>query len=195
MKRMKMAKWLIAVGLLQCGVIAQTHTIPINIKGMAPHLGQLMKARLVETATGIQKAETTITSIGSENFQLLFQGESGIAYDLDLFVDTDGNKAYSVPPLDHAWRQAIPVVHHGDATVTFNHDANFTDIKYPSPGVSIRPVRSPGRNAAWRGARMLTTPSSYASDPDFDGFTLLGSRASAGSHKVLLLIGTPDKDR
>lgn len=187
MELVKMGKWVITAGLLQGAAFAQTHTIPIKITGMSPHLGQLFKARMVETSTGIQRAETTLTAIGSDNFQLLFLGESGIAYDLDLFVDVDGNKAYSAPPLDHAWRQPIPVVHHGESSVTFIHDANYTDIKYPTPGAPIRlPGKSGGRDAS-REARLLISPASNPLQPDITGFTLLGARATTGSWRVLVL--------
>lgn len=195
MNLIKMGKWMVTAGLLQGAVFAQTHTIPIKITGMTPHLGQLFKARMVETSTGIQKAETTITAIGSENFQLLFLGESGIAYDLDLFVDTDGNKSYSAPPLDHAWRQPIPVVHHGESSVTFIHDANYTDIKYPNAGVAIRLLRNSSGKSNSREARLLVTPLSYAQQPDISGFTLLGAQASTGSRRVLVLPRGLDKGR
>lgn len=187
MVRNKIGKWIIMAGLLQGAVFAQTHTIPIKITGMTPHLGQLFKARMVESATGIQKAETTITAIGSENFQLLFLGESGIAYDLDLFVDVDGNKAYSVPPLDHAWRQPIPVVHHGESSVTFTHNANYTDIRFPNEGVPNGLNRRSVGKTASRKASLLITPSSYPIQPDIAGFTLLGARASTASRRVLVL--------
>lgn len=60
---------------------------------------------------------------------------TGESYTLDFFIDhdqTSGWGAYDRPPLDHAWRVAIPAGQ-GDAVLDFAANADFVDIEADAP--------------------------------------------------------------
>ncbi len=48
---------------------------------------------------------------------------------VDFFADLNGNKVYDPPSADHAWRMDLDDVH-GDTSLTFAHNTNFTDIAW-----------------------------------------------------------------
>lgn len=168
-----MGKCLLWVGVACIGAMAQEHAITVNFQGMTPHIGQMLKIRLVETPSGSQRADTTLASIAVADFQINFTGESGKTYNLDYFVDVDGNKAYSAPPKDHAWRKAIPALHHQGVAISASHDSNFTDIKYPVGGSFIRRADSKGKTR--RGPGMISLNlGNRVLDPGRDAYSILG---------------------
>lgn len=159
MKGFVMKRWMFFSLLFSANAIAQVggdHLITLNLSGMTPHLGQMIKARLVEVPAGTQVAETTLVSLSNAELKFVFSGESGKSYNLDYFADVDGNKVYSKPPADHAWRKTVPALHHQGATITASHDVNFTDIQYPVGPASIIPERAmnggkkQGKLGTWR---------------------------------------------
>jgi hypothetical protein len=123
---------IISLGLLCIGSALGQHTITLNLQGMTPHVGQLLKARMVESPSGKQVAETTVVAVQGATLRLVFAGESGKSYVLDYFADMNGDGKYSSPPADHAWRKSAGPLHHEGIVIDVAHDLNFTDIQYPS---------------------------------------------------------------
>jgi hypothetical protein len=121
-----------SIGLLFIGSAVGQHTITLNLQGMTPHVGQLLKARMVESPSGKQVAETTVMAVQGATLRLVFAGESGKSYVLDYFADMNGDGKYSSPPADHAWRKSAGPLHHEGIVIDAAHDLYFTDIQYPS---------------------------------------------------------------
>ena len=51
-------------------------------------------------------------------------------YRVWAFADLNRNRKYDAPPADHAWRRTLNPTG-GDASLTFTHDTNWTDIEFP----------------------------------------------------------------
>jgi hypothetical protein len=49
-------------------------------------------------------------------------------YQVDFYLDENGNGQYDAPPVDHAWRRTQAGTSAGGLTVNFTHDDTFTDI-------------------------------------------------------------------
>ena len=99
---------------------------------MTPHVNQLMMFRLVTTATNLLKFVGVLDSLPGVNYNFTMPNSAiNEAYNLDFFADVNANRAYDVPPTDHAWRLAVPAGL-ADAVLTFAHNTNFTDISVPA---------------------------------------------------------------
>ncbi len=106
-------------------------TLTIAFRGMEPHVGQLFELRVVEAATGREIVRFSVPEIASPEFELMVADlRIGASYRIDFYADASGNGIYDAPPADHAWRIALPDVG-GDASLTFIHDLDFTDIAWP----------------------------------------------------------------
>ncbi|WP_159521819.1 plastocyanin/azurin family copper-binding protein [Sunxiuqinia indica] len=102
--------------------------LTVNFTGMTPHVGQTLKLALIDQATGMEKARTSVTV--EESFEIHVMGiEDGKSYFVDFFSDHSGNGVYDAPPTDHAWRMELNDVD-GDETLDFAHNTNFTDIMW-----------------------------------------------------------------
>lgn len=180
-----MGKLLFWVGVACIGAMAQGYPITVNVQGMTEHIGQGFKMRLVETPSGIQRAETTMVSLTVADFQIGFTGESGKNYNLDYYADGDGTRSYTAPPRDHAWRKSVVAPHHGGVTVDASHDLNFTDIRYPDAGSPVR--RTGGARGKAGTAPWMISVNLEAKDrePGRRGYTLLG-KSSRAAHQVLV---------
>jgi hypothetical protein len=121
-----------------CGSASAQHAITLNLQGMAPHIGQLFKVRMVEMPSGKQVAETTFAALEEPSLTLTFAGESGKSYSLDYFSDANGDGAYTAPPADHAWRKTAGPLHHQGLVINATHDHVFTDIQYPDRVSGVR---------------------------------------------------------
>ncbi len=68
--------------------------------------------------------------ISSANFSITLPAvEVGGSYFIDFFADHNSNGLYDAPPTDHAWRMNLNNAL-GNDTISFSHNANFTDIKW-----------------------------------------------------------------
>ena len=106
-------------------------TLTIMFRGMDPHVGQLFELRVVEEDTGREIARFSVPEIASPEFDLeIADLRLGASYRIDFYADASGNGIYDAPPTDHAWRLALPDVQ-GNASLTFTHNLDFTDIAWP----------------------------------------------------------------
>ena len=129
---------LVALGLGFVACDSSNHTSParyqvnVDFMGMGPHIGQDLYLRVWHAGTGVEVARIEIEPVLQSNFtvplpDILIIGER---YYVDFWADVNGNDAYDAPPTDHAWRRTIgPVA--GDVTLSFTHDTNWWDIRWP----------------------------------------------------------------
>ena len=120
-------------------------TLTMIFRGMDPHVGQRFELRVVEEDTGREIARFSVPEIASPVFDLeIVDLRLEASYRIDFYADASGNGIYDAPPADHAWRIAFPNVE-GDASLTFTHNVDFTDIAWP-PHLDGRIVELEYRN-------------------------------------------------
>jgi hypothetical protein len=122
-------------------------SLQLTLEPFAPHAGQLIEGRIVNTATDAEVARADV--VGAPNVTLSFDGvlEMGSSYRIDFYADLDGSGGYTAPvgdPAaafpDHQWSiDGATAVDGaagldgvtGDVSITFGHDANWVDIDWP----------------------------------------------------------------
>ena len=133
---------LAALTLLSCGGGGGDEiTVPtlpngdlaIQFEGFDPHVGQLFRVRVVDTASGITVGCQEVLPVPSPAFAVFFsQVLTGGDYRVEYFADVNGSGGYDAPPTDHAWRVDLGVLD-GDADVGLARDTNFVDIGFTEP--------------------------------------------------------------
>ncbi len=110
----------------------ERHAFTLNLTGMAPHVGQRLDLRIVHRATMNEVARARVATIPSASFQLIVPDAlvAGETYHVDFYADFNRNGRYDAPPADHAWRRVVNAPA-APVSITFMHDANFTDIRWP----------------------------------------------------------------
>lgn len=104
------------------------HRLRLAFTGMAANAGQEMLLYVRDQGTGSYLDTVTLESIPGDKFTMdsYVIGNEG-TYQLDFFVDQNGNGLYDAPPVDQAWRlQNVVTV--GEHELEFTHNQDFTDI-------------------------------------------------------------------
>lgn len=111
---------------------AQDLSLHFAISEMGPHTGQLFQIRVENSSTSNQVAFEELATITETAFNFTFMHilEMGESYDVELWSDHNGNGVYDAPPTDHSWRVTLTDVS-DNASETFVHNTNFTDIGSP----------------------------------------------------------------
>jgi hypothetical protein len=121
---------LLAVGFTAFSVMADI-SLELKFKDMDPHLGEAFSLRVSNTSTGEEITRLSVAEIPAAAFELEISGlVLGESYQVDLFVDVNGNGHYDAPPIDHAWRIDLPNMQ-SDGSLSFVHNTMFTDIGWP----------------------------------------------------------------
>ncbi len=104
------------------------YKLTVNFTGMTPHVGQDLWLSLSNKNSGIEiERKKVVASVG---FEVVFSGiEKNHSYNIDFYADHNKNGGYDAPPVDHAWRLELNDVT-DDTTLDFQHNTNFTDIKW-----------------------------------------------------------------
>ncbi|MDP2363542.1 MAG: hypothetical protein Q8M94_07195, partial [Ignavibacteria bacterium] len=107
----------------------QQENITINFSNMSPHLNQNLYLRVVDKST-LKETGRTVVLISAASFSITLPAVNiGGSYFVDFFSDVNANGRYDTPPTDHAWRLNLNNAG-GNDTLTFSHNATFTDIKW-----------------------------------------------------------------
>lgn len=116
--------------------IGWNYRFMLDAMNMTPHLGQLFELRVVNQSTLEEAGRMRLDSIVLVDFAALTTGIMlNENYYIDFYADHNGNGMYDPPPTDHAWRLELSGVT-GDSELEFIHNTNFTDIQWPTVGVS-----------------------------------------------------------
>jgi len=124
---------LAAACALVLGVVAMgaAVTLTFEFTDLDPHAGQTMFLRVVDAATFVEVARLRVPEIPAGAFQIdVSPLETGTSYQVDYFIDGNGNGAYDVPPTDEARRFFLSDVQASGA-INVVHDATLTDIDWP----------------------------------------------------------------
>lgn len=118
--------------LLGAGLAATAQiTLTFEFNDLAPHVGQALSIRVVDFDTWVEVARVVVPSVPSAAFQVdVSPFTAGHTYQIDYFLDQNGNGAYDVPPVDAAWRFYVSSIQ-GSGLVSVVHDTAFTDIGWP----------------------------------------------------------------
>ena len=107
----------------------QHENVTINFSNMSPHLNQNLYLRFVDKST-LKETDRTFVLISTASFSVTLPAvDIGGSYFMDFFADVNANGKYDAPPTDHAWRLNLNNAL-GNDTLSFSHNANFTDIKW-----------------------------------------------------------------
>ncbi len=108
--------------------IGWDYSLTANLSGLDAATGQALQARLLDAATGREitrlAAPQTVAAAMTVTLPGLVPGRN---YNLDLWIDTNGNGLYDAPDTDEAWRIPVTGVV-ADAVVNFSHSTQYTDI-------------------------------------------------------------------
>ncbi|NQU84606.1 MAG: T9SS type A sorting domain-containing protein [Mariniphaga sp.] len=109
-------------------VSESTYKLTINFTEMNPHIGQMFKLYLVNSADNTTVETISLDQITNADFEIhsskLVKGNS---YIIKFYSDHNGNGEYDAPPTDHAWQLVLDNVT-GDTNLNYAHNGNFTDI-------------------------------------------------------------------
>lgn len=113
------------------GVASDRNTIQLKLQftGMGPHVGQTLYIRAVDILTLKETFRTSMIVALSDFDVMLDELQDKGSYIIDLFADLNANGRYDAPPIDHAWRIIAQNIE-PNLTLTFEHNTNFTDIKW-----------------------------------------------------------------
>lgn len=107
----------------------QHENVTINFSNMSPHLNQNLYLRFVDKST-LKETDRTFVLISAAGFNVTLPAvDIGGSYFVDFFADVNSNGRYDAPPTDHAWRMELNNAL-GNDTLSFSHNATFTDIKW-----------------------------------------------------------------
>jgi hypothetical protein len=106
-------------------------TLTLGFTDLEPHVGQALSLRVVDTASLAEVARVTVSAVLSGVFQMdVAPFTEGHTYQVDYFLDQNGNGLYDAPPIDAAWRFYIASIE-GPGLVDVVHDEAFTNIDWP----------------------------------------------------------------
>jgi len=107
------------------------YILTLHCDQMDPYIGKTFKVRVTEMGTGDEVGRKTIDALQAGTFSIdlyvLLQNKS---YQIDFYVDVNGNGVYDAPPGDHAWRKTVSNATQ-NTTVNFTNTLNYTDIAFP----------------------------------------------------------------
>jgi hypothetical protein len=103
----------------------------LNASGMAPEMNKPLEMRVIDADTKQLVGRYVLGSISGATFSLKLAGivKSGHSYQVDLFVDENGNGDYDAPPTDHAWRVMKDATSSG-LTVAFAYSMTYQDVGF-----------------------------------------------------------------
>lgn len=105
------------------------HRLRIEFFGMGPHTGEPLKLFIRDATTFETMDSVLLDEITSADFRIEYFGiVPGSSYNIDFYVDHNGNDQYDTPPTDHAWRIGLSDVG-GDEEIEFTHNTEFQDIE------------------------------------------------------------------
>jgi hypothetical protein len=118
----------LALGVVALGAAV---TLTFEFTDLDPHAGQTMYLRVVDAVSFAEVARLRVPEIPAGVFQIdVSPLETGVSYQVDYFIDGNGNGAYDAPPTDEARRVFLSNVQ-ASGTVNVVHDATLTDIDWP----------------------------------------------------------------
>jgi hypothetical protein len=107
------------------------YALTLRCEGMETYLDKAFHIRVIEAVSGQEVGRKTISHIQNDTFDIgLYVLLQGIDYEVDFYVDQDGDGSYDPPPFDHAWRRMV-INPSGDIEIVFTPGFDYTNIAFP----------------------------------------------------------------
>lgn len=103
----------------------------LNLSGFDQHVGERFEVHVIDTSNGRTVGLYRIDGLNSGTRSMSIDGVivDGAGYQIDFYIDVNGNKRYDAPPIDNAWR-VMDTGGPGGLTVIFPLDSNYTDVGF-----------------------------------------------------------------
>jgi hypothetical protein len=166
--------------------LAAQYRLDMNFTGLDPHVGKWLYVRIVDnSASPLWEAASVRTMINSPELSLsILALLAGNPYNIDFFVDVNGNGTYEPPPTDHAWRLLIPPVL-DSVTIDFAHNTDFADIAFPNPSGTMPSFESSEWNGIWTNKTFdAKGPGNANLQLDYVNQTIFGSISMEGAFGI-----------
>ncbi len=106
------------------------YILKFQADSMGDYIGETFKIRVTETNTDFIVGAKTLTTLSDTMFSIdLYVLLDQRDYQVDFYVDVNGNGMYDPPPVDHAWRRMISNAT-ADTALDFVPDTMYTDIAF-----------------------------------------------------------------
>lgn len=97
----------------------------------AGDIGMSFEARVIDTKSGRTVGMYHLGGMPALTFGITIpKCINASTYQVDFYMDENGNGQYDAPPVDHAWRRMVTVSGTDDLVVNFSHDMSYTDIGF-----------------------------------------------------------------
>jgi hypothetical protein len=127
----KMIVAALALALVASAAAFGEVTLTLEFTDLGPHVGQALSLRVIDVSSLVEVARVTVPAVPSATFQMdVSPFTEGHTYQVDYFLDQNGNGAFDAPPVDAAWRFFISSIQ-GPGVVGVVHDTAFTNIDWP----------------------------------------------------------------
>ena len=136
---------------------AQTHSVVVSFAGMQEYAGMKLIVKVINTTTGATEDQRTISAIADSNFTLIFTASHAASFNVDFYVDKNGNGTYDRPPADPAWRRTTGPLHSA-VTINFVNNTNYTDISTGSASLALGRLQGSSGRTIQIGNSSLTIP-------------------------------------
>lgn len=116
--------------------LRRTGDFTINVDGLdAGDIGKSFEVRVIDTASATNGPPGRtigiyhLGAVPAASFSVSIPDIiNASTYQVDFYLDENGNGEYDAPPVDHAWRRSQAGTSAGGLVLNFTHDENFTDI-------------------------------------------------------------------
>jgi hypothetical protein len=102
-----------------------------DAQNMASEMNLPLELRVIDAATMQLVGRYVLGRVPGATMRLALPGivKSGRGYDIEFFVDENGNGAFDPPPTDHAWRLTQQATSSG-LTVHFTHNTMYQNLDW-----------------------------------------------------------------
>ncbi|MGB3080871.1 MAG: SprB repeat-containing protein, partial [Saprospiraceae bacterium] len=130
---MRAFRFLVLFGMITISTSSQAQFIlTLHCSQMDTYIGKSFNVRVTERESGWEVGRKIISPIDTADFSLdLYVLLAPHSYNIDFYVDVNGNGTYDAPLTDHAWRRVL-ITPDKDTIVNFHPGETFTDITFPN---------------------------------------------------------------
>ena len=106
------------------------YILKFQADSMGDYIGETFKIRVTEVGTDYIVGAKTLSALSDTSFNIdLYVLLDQRDYQIDFYVDVNGNGMYDPPPVDHAWRRMISNATE-DTGLNFIPDTMYLDISF-----------------------------------------------------------------
>jgi hypothetical protein len=110
----------------------------MHFSGMGTHMGVRLEVMVIEVSDGVPSRTVgmyRLAAVREDTFDVVIPGiidPGNISYLVEFYADTNDNKQYDDPPIDHAWTRSGESNDKG-FELSFQHGVEFMPLKFQVP--------------------------------------------------------------